>query len=409
MQAIHSDTALDTLPAMSQGLFQHGSAFWRPRFAGEGEMLCFTPILFWLFAALKPFRTTVLGLGEGTSCFAICQAMERLHVDGTCIGIHFSGKMQPAISDVIKNHALTFYEGILDLRCVQDPADLSWPELINQDLLLLDLRHSSELPAEILENLPSQLSSGGCLVVHGLKQASQNEMVRHLRCLISKTSCVSIDMGAGLTILYNDPNILSDVVNASSRKLYQEVQTMFVRLGNSLVAERMHNTLTLMLAEEQAAGAKAQHRIERLEAETADLSAALDLRGRKANQYQALYFDCENELKKLRRLKAEVLDAQSERQKKLKALNERDALIAKLRQNCETHYRETAMLTVLLEDQRKVAIQEAEAIRQQLDELRMKADALELDNAAILSSTSWKITSPLRRIASKLRGQGYRP
>lgn len=409
MQAIQSDPALTTLPAASREFSLPSPAFWKPRFAGDGEMLRFTPFLFWLSAALKPSRTTVIGLGDGISCFALCQAIERLRIDGTCTGVHFSGKARGDIPDSVKDHALQFYEGLLDLRSASSPADTPLWSLGDQDLLLIDLQQSDKWPEGALEDWRSLLSPDGCLVVHGLGQVPQPDAVRDLQKQLSRESCLNIDMGAGLSVLCNNPKVLADLASPTSRgQLRQETLMMFVRLGQSLVAELRHDALTSELTEQRAAFARAQHRVELLEAERAELSTSLDLRGRKASQYQALYFDFENELKKLRRIQVEALDAQAERQKKDEALAECDALAVKLRQSRETHYRETAALTVLLEQQRKSAAEEAAALRQQLDELRKQADNLALDNKALLSSTSWKITSPLRRIVSKFRGHAHR-
>lgn len=371
-------------------------------------MLRFTPFLFWLSAVLKPLRTMVLGLGDGTSCFAICQVIERLQIDGTCIGINLPGKTQADLPDAIKEHAFPLYEGILSLRNIQGLADIPWSDVHDQDLLLVDLEQTEEWSTEILDDLVSLLSADGCLVVHGLKQELYTDISHHLHRLLPQAACVSIDMDAGLSVWCKNPNVLADMVNTANGRSNHETLSIFMRLGNGLMAERNLDVLVSQLDEQKAALAEAQQSIKQLEAERAELSTALDLRGRKASQYQALYFDCDSELKKLRCLESETLDAQVERQKKDEALAERDTMFGKLRQSRETHYRETATLTALLEDQRKSAAQEVQALRQQLDDLHMRANALALDNNALLCSTSWKITSPLRRIASKLRGHDYR-
>lgn len=405
MQAIQSETASCNLPDICSDVPGLSPAFWKPRFAGDGDMLRFTPFLFWLVAALKPSRTTVVGLGDGTSCFALCQAIERLAISGTCTGIHFSQKSQASTPDPVGKHALKTYEGLLDLRSAQGPADMPWPDLNNQHLLLIDLQQADEWPDESLDGWCSRLSSDGCLVVHGVKSVAHTNAVQRMQQRLSEASCIRIDVGAGLLVLCNTPGIFANLVDpASLGQLHQDALMMFVRLGSSLVAELRQEVSASELAKHRAALAGAEERVERLKAQTAELSAALDGRGRKLNQYQALYFDCESELKKLRRIEAEALDPQTERQKKDEALAERDALVEKLRQSRETHYRETAALTGLLEEQRRTTARDMGALQRQLDELRKQADALALYNHALLSSTSWKITSPLRRLASRIRG-----
>ncbi len=154
-----------------------------------------------------------------------------------------------------------------------------------------------------------------------------------------------------------------------------------------------------LLAETQQAFAEAQRRIAQFETEMADLSAAIDLRGRKLGQYQALYFDAKIEIDKLRHLQGETVSVQAERQKKEKALAQCDALSLALRKNREVHFRETAALTKLLEKQR----QRLEDQRKKLEDQQTKIKTISLEKAALLSSTSWKITSPLRSIVSKFR------
>lgn len=402
VQPGQSQIALTSPAVARDALVAYAPAFWRPRYPGESDLLGFTPVLFWLTAALRPARTAVLGLGDGTLCFAICQASERLQVDGTCTGIHLADDPQAGIPALVMDHARHFYDGVLDLRAAGS-AEQSIQELDDQDLVLVDLQ---QWPEDALESLPARISATGCLVVHGHRQSQGR--AKRLRGMMPQASCLSLETGTGWMVLCNDPDVLADLLDASRGHFRRDVLTAFARLGSSLLAERDSEALASELARLRAEAGETQQHVARLEAEIAELSAALDLRGRKASQYQALYFDSEAELKKLRPLKAEARNAQIERQRKTEITAERDAVSIKLRESRELHYRETAALTVLLEKQRRLALQEADALRRLLDEARLRADTLALDNQALLSSTSWRITWPLRRLSSMLRGRGYR-
>lgn len=403
MQAIQPKTGLPT-PLTAQGqVALHEPTFWRPRFAVHGNMLRYTPFMFWLITILRPARATVVGLGDGVSCFALCQADERLRLEGSYTGIHLSNNETTEIPEAVKKHAVQFYEGLVDLRSARDPADaIAGLMLGSQDLLLIDLQQSDEWPENALEDWRSLLSPHGCLVVHGLRKMSQTKVAHSLLRQLSHLSCINIEIGAGLVILYNDPHPPTELAPLISQgRLPQEASVIFTRLGQSLIADLRCEALTSEVVQQRAALAEARNRATALEAEMAELSAAFEARGRKTSKYQALYFDCDTELKKLRRIETETLNARVERQKKNTALAERDALAAQLRQNRENHYCETAALTLLLEKQREAAANEALALRQQVD-------ALASDNAALLSSTSWKLTSPLRRIVSKFSSRAYR-
>ncbi len=388
MPDIQPDTELHTSPVACDEVRLHAPAFWRPRFAVDGDMLRFAPFLFWLTAILRPKRTTVVGLGDGVSCFAFCQALERLSIDGSCTGINFLHKEMLDFSDAIKEHATQFYEGLVDLRHAEGPAGaLSCLMPGSQDLLVIDLLQSGDWPEDALDDWCSRLSPRGCLVLHGLKQMPHAYAALSLSRQLSQLSCIEIEIGAGLIVLCNDSDFPADLaIPLSQGRLSKEVSTMFARLGQSLVADVRYDALTHRLDEQGAALAEAQRHAGILEAEIADLSVAFEARGRKTSQYQALCFDSDAELKALRRAKAENFNAQAERRMKDTALAERDALAIQLRQNRETHYRETAALSLLLEKQKMAAAQET---------------------AAFLSSTSWKLTSPLRRIRLKLSSKKY--
>ena len=422
MKAIQPTVELSTSLAR-EDVSLPAPAFWRPRFAGEGEMLLFAPFLFWLTAILRPSRSTVVGLGDGISCFALCQAIDRLHIDGFCTGVGFSED----IPVPIERHAKQLYEGVVDLRLARNPVE-ALSHLIpgSQDLIVIDLLQSDDWPDDILNELQGRLSPRGCLVLYGLMQVPQ---CHHVISQLSELSYFTLDIGAGMSLVCNDPTPPADLAGPISHgKLPQQVSMILARLGQSLMAEERHDALMAKMTEQDSSLAEERQRVTTLEAELAEMSVSFVARGRKTSQYQALYFDSDLELKSLRRTQAQILDAEKERQAKEAALVERDDLAAQLRQNRDIHYRETAALTLLLEKQKETAAKETAALREKIhlikqkvetlrhkvDELtkdvtvlRRKCQELATDNSALLSSTSWRLTSPLRRIAAKVSGRKY--
>lgn len=58
---------------------------WRPGFGDDPSLIAHLPALFWLVGALHPRRVLVLGDRNGAGTLALCQAIDKLDLDATCI------------------------------------------------------------------------------------------------------------------------------------------------------------------------------------------------------------------------------------------------------------------------------------------------------------------------------------
>ena len=77
----------DLSAANSITTLAQSSMFWRPVFLEQCEWLEHIPFAFWLIEAHKPSTFVELGTQEGVSYFAMCQAIDRLHLETSCYAV----------------------------------------------------------------------------------------------------------------------------------------------------------------------------------------------------------------------------------------------------------------------------------------------------------------------------------
>lgn len=384
----------------------------RPRFLEESDLLLHVPFLFWLMANVRPAKSTVVGIGKGVAYLAICQAIEEFSIQGRCSGFGFGDNSENTPNPVPKtfdNDAETLYEGIADLR---DHATLE--EALSNiqpgslDLLFVDLcelaRDKGSDPADWTE----KLAPGGCLVAHGLGEA--DEAMLFLKRKVEDFpghSLLFFDFGAGLAVILKN-DIITDAArdflalggNGSPRRADS---LLLRRLGQGLAAMARNGNIARRLDAVQKEYAAVQTRHDKAEQDLVALNDAYEARNRKIWELQATNFDRENENRNLQKHQQVLSDSVSALRSALETIQkEKDSvaevLTERLRQEKDSHYRETGILTKLLE-------QKGDGGQGELAMLRRQVKQLSDHNAALLSSTSWRITAPIRKIKSKLTGK----
>lgn len=81
------DRSLDPVsPIASQSLF------WRARYLAESPCLTALPLLFWLTENTRPAIGVTLGIGDAVPHFALCQAVEKLGLEAMCFGVAAPGE-----------------------------------------------------------------------------------------------------------------------------------------------------------------------------------------------------------------------------------------------------------------------------------------------------------------------------
>lgn len=72
----------------------------RARYLEDSPFLHHLPFLFWLIDILRPRSIAQVGALDPVAYFAICQAMDKLNVEGHSFGIKFDGE----IPGTTRNH-----------------------------------------------------------------------------------------------------------------------------------------------------------------------------------------------------------------------------------------------------------------------------------------------------------------
>ncbi|OZO45838.1 hypothetical protein CGU37_27225, partial [Pseudomonas fluorescens] len=63
------------------------SLFWRAHYVAASPTLEAIPLIFWLTETVKPRLSVTLGMADPVPHFALCQAVEKLGLDSTCLGV----------------------------------------------------------------------------------------------------------------------------------------------------------------------------------------------------------------------------------------------------------------------------------------------------------------------------------
>ena len=380
----------------------------RPRFMKESDLLLHLPFLFWLVNAVRPARSAVLGLGNGVAFLALCQAIEEFSIQGRCTGKRVGDTSRPA-PQKIDAPVETLYEGLADLHdhATLDEAlsDIGSGSL---DLLFVDLCDLAGAGISDPVDWMEKLSPGGCLVVHGSDEADETTQAlkRKIEGIFDST-LLFFDLGAGLTVVLKH-KILTGAARGiitlgGNGRPCKADSLLLRRLGQGLMAIARHDDIAKRLAEAEERLALAQKHHDKTEQDLAALKEAYEARNRKIWELQAIGFDRENESRNFQKYQQTLSDSVAALTSALETIQKEkdslsEALSEKLRVETDRHYKETAVLTRLLEQ--KNAAEQAE-----MKNLRRQVQTLSAHNAALLSSTSWRITAPMRKIKMKLTGK----
>ena len=399
--------------------------FWRPRFRVSSPVQSHAPLLFWLAADAHVRRAGVLGAGDGFSHFLLCQAIDKLNSGGRCTGLGFwtdrkSGEECSQPPTALREHAEQFYEGISDLRAVANLGEAI--EIFGEnelDFLFVDLSALPEADPPHVEDLVERLGSNAILVFHG------TNALRH--CCdyrssfgkqLDRLDCLEFREGAGVRVFpigEDQPLRLKKLMTAREHgEVPGDIDVVFRRLGQSIAAMEEVRALEIKVSCLTKALAEAQARDKEAQQELPDLREAYKLRSKKLSETQSLIFDLQNQL-------VSVVDEKAELQKSLRkveaaaaeAAREIEAAHAKLAAREEelegshkelktekaARFEETAALTRMLEEDR--AKSEAERA-----ELEARNRALQKHHDELLSSTSWKVTAPMRKLKQTLGNVG---
>ncbi|SDE30558.1 hypothetical protein SAMN05421538_105206 [Paracoccus isoporae] len=435
------------------------AAFWAPRHVAASPVLGQVPFLFWLSEVTSARQIVQLGMDDGIAYMALCQAAERLNGNSLCLALD-SGEV--TLSSGMNYQHITQYTDFSEI--VADVDDISsLPEEV--DLLVIGAPLERVGWDLLCDEILPKLSGSAVIAVINPKKVLADQVAKRalgeddwprltLRPVVSDGAEVLVMLRGS-----DQPEQLRRLARqAPDQSSWRTMRQAFNRLGQGLVAiqqsrdlRREKKDMTGRLKENLAeikslksevksadAAEKTQHDrqaemaarlhdlqqvLEEIEASKSDLIAESEtLRAqceaarRDAEEATGALADAKSgadmakaALEQARTELSEARKSHDERIGDIAALTgkftaERDAAAAKLAQE---HAR-CAELEVALEAERARRA-ELESLlseqEQRLAHTSQVASDMTAHRDALLHSSSWKVTSPLRKATKLLRGR----
>ena len=312
-------------------------SFWRAKYLKPSVYLEHLPLLFWLIGALRPDRAITLGTGEGTAHFGLCQAVDRLKIGTACHGLDAAFAADATPPAGIVDYNATQYEEFSRLGPIAGgrPVERFGAQAV--DLLLSDRVPDGALLDELRVDWLPAMSKSALLFLAGLDQLDP-EGTQAFERLCHGRTCLRLGRRGATAIIFADrPGSarLRQLVEAMrSPEAHGLIEQAFQRLGAGYAAQihaqERRNAANGMRESREEARAERDRLLRRIESATSQiqmLNEAYDARHGVIN-----------------RLKAELVDHRA-------ALAEQRALEQQLRMRGETLEAENAALRASLSQQ----------------------------------------------------------
>ncbi len=471
--------------------------FWRARYLKNSSFLPHLPFMFWLIELCRPKSYVALGVGEGVSYFAACQALDKLETDSHCHGIDTwpeaeSGRIPEALRNFNSEHYADFS------RLMQaDPREAvrRFPDG-SIDLLHVDMDLDQSLLDSLVHDWTRKLSRRAVVLLHGLhSRFSDGPAQTFLERITNTYPTATLEEGDGLVMVLYGPDREDRLAKLTDLRLgmpgYTDVHRVFARLGAThrfewasrneagkaaaarkkqdaaeqalKDSEKRRAALEEKLAARDAAYDRRSEKIAELQAKLFDLQQAHDARGaeldglradieQKRHDHDATRAKLEEcrtalserdakltETRKELEKKSAALTAETERletrdkslaeevsrraeleariteltqardharaeletlhAQHVEALARRDAALAEARKELE---KKSAALTAETE-RLETRFQEIATLTEKLEKMSVTLEETRSHRDALLDSTSWKLTSPMRKTINKVR------
>jgi len=215
----------EVLPALS-----NKTLFWRPKFLADDQGLSHLPFLFWVTESIRPAVTVQLGFGNGSSYFALCQAVDKLDIDGRCYAVDPDMKTE---HDYNRSQYEEFSR-LLALPYTQANQNFQ-PKTV--DLLHINLKADHLGFAQLLSQWLPLLSDSGVLLLQNSNSVSPQSWALMVQQLKKQYSVFELLHDNGLLVVA-PAEILSEsfarlLSFTPHSKAFELVQTVFSRLGKA--------------------------------------------------------------------------------------------------------------------------------------------------------------------------------
>ncbi len=397
-----AETAASTVRALDTPLSSR-AIFWQPRHVTRSPLLVHLPYLFWLVESGRPRRIVQVGLGDGVGFMAFCQAVDKLDATGSCLGITTPDTSFP--DDMRRAHA-EYYSEFSAILQHDDTDGMRAAARAPIDMLVLDAQLTETMIAKLQARWMPSLSERAVVVVLNPEAHATSEEARDfLRDIADSADRVAQPAGRSgpRTILAGRsvPERLARLAQLDSAgRDALIVEQVFGRLGQAIEQEsraaaqasalessrQKLDALTETLGEREDDLAQTRAQLKRSETTLVSQEETI-------NTIQSQLFDLrENEKGTLAQLQA----VQKERDE---AFGECDRIRAQLEeaqekrqgfyaQNTELKAKRDSLIT-----ERDARVKDIAVLTKDYDK---KIKALERRIALMESSTSWRITAPIR-------------
>lgn len=414
-----------------QGRSLGQAAFWRFRHPSSAPILGQVPFLFWLTELTEPRLIVQLGLGDGVGYMAFCQAAERLNNGTLCFALTAGASTMSA--DLHASHDANysdFSQIISDGKVISQFANGS-----SIDLLIINRELDKEALTVLRDDVLPCLSDQAVVVIVDPDQALADLAAR--RIVLNENQLhmifgpVASDGVAVQIVLHgktHSERLRRLIIHQPGQSSWLGMRQAFNRLGEGLIAAHQNRELAREKAELQS-------RIEQFEASAnifgAEVDKALELEKAELQRQADLaakIYDQQQAIEATENARSLLEAERDELTRKLSALAddrgpERDvtvhlARIAELERSLDearAEYNERVEDIAILTHKYQADLKEAEKRSAELISLAAATDkriaAIERNLSSVtahrdelLMSTSWKITSPLRKMTKVVRG-----
>ena len=392
-------------------------SFWLPDRIVPSAWIEHAPFTFWLMKNLQPRRVVELGVFYGFSYFALCQAAAGLDLETECVGVdtwagdEHGGFYGEEVFEEVNAYSHRTYPAISRLiRSNFDSASFLFEDG-SVDLLHIDGRHFYHDVRRDFLAWKGKLSHKGVVLFHDTNVHKCGFGVARLwQELQASFPAFGFDHGHGLGMLCVGSEIPASLMRlcTSPELVGAAVRTAYERLGQSIAHLKEIDQLQTEIAGLSLGKRRAEKLLIARDAELAPLRSAAAESGlmrRRAIQAENRVVQAENE----------AADHDREVAALRKKASEADALAS---QFAGVEARLAAAAAGLAARDRSAAAQEAERqaqamareVERQAYITAREAETAELRAriAALLASTSWRATQPLRSFA-RLGGRSLLP
>jgi chromosome segregation ATPase len=271
--------------------------FWRPRYQGTPRCLINIPFLFWLTYTLQPRVVITIGDSDGTTHFALCQAVEKLDLDTRCLGMGPWGASDcHEIPDTLQAYNHQTYPDLSRLSAQNPAAAIRRLPKGSIDILYVALDcglDRKDLAQWLMDTGPDRIAASGVLILGNVNaELDRPEADPLIEQLMNRYPHFHLENGDGL-LLFAVGNTPHDRVRrlcglTIGTNGYSALTQLFARIGRGLKFEAQARSDGKLLAELQEEFEATSARLARADEDNRKLSATYDeLKRSYAERHQA--------------------------------------------------------------------------------------------------------------------------